>query len=157
MLEKLFDESAICHDCDVSEGELHEHGCDMEQCPFCGGQIITCDCCYKKLNLFDKDKYTDETAYLSPEVYKIGLTDVQWLAWVDILDAKGRIPYIVYPNVCCRCGKLWPSLFMVPKEEWEHYVQPSMRGEVLCRKCYDYIKKVTDKHGIAFDAASTSP
>src|SRR5665647_411105 len=53
-LEGLFDEmsallesarkKARCHDCGVSEGEIHEYGCDMEVCPFCGGQLISCDC-----------------------------------------------------------------------------------------------------------------
>lgn len=33
-----------CHDCHVKTGQLHIPGCDMEKCPRCGGQIITCDC-----------------------------------------------------------------------------------------------------------------
>jgi len=33
-----------CHDCGVEEGELHKEGCDMETCPKCGGQLISCDC-----------------------------------------------------------------------------------------------------------------
>jgi len=32
-----------CHDCDVKVGELHVLGCDMERCPICGNQLITCD------------------------------------------------------------------------------------------------------------------
>lgn len=31
-----------CHDCDCYEGEFHEEGCDMERCPECGGQLISC-------------------------------------------------------------------------------------------------------------------
>lgn len=34
-----------CHDCAVEKGQLHVPGCDVEQCPACGGQIISCDCC----------------------------------------------------------------------------------------------------------------
>lgn len=33
-----------CHDCNVLPGGLHHPGCDMETCPFCGGQAFICDC-----------------------------------------------------------------------------------------------------------------
>ena len=33
-----------CHDCRVLEGELHVAGCDVEECPICHTQLITCDC-----------------------------------------------------------------------------------------------------------------
>ncbi len=33
-----------CHDCRVIDGEYHVPGCDVEQCPECGGQLIGCDC-----------------------------------------------------------------------------------------------------------------
>lgn len=33
-----------CHDCGVKIGELHVPNCDVENCPRCFGQIITCGC-----------------------------------------------------------------------------------------------------------------
>ena len=33
-----------CHDCGVLESELHVPNCDVEECPVCSGQLITCDC-----------------------------------------------------------------------------------------------------------------
>jgi hypothetical protein len=33
-----------CHDCAVEPGELHLPGCDDEECPACGGQVISCGC-----------------------------------------------------------------------------------------------------------------
>jgi len=33
-----------CHDCGVIKGEFHVPGCDAEECPVCGGQMIGCDC-----------------------------------------------------------------------------------------------------------------
>ncbi len=32
----------VCHDCSAKPGELHKLGCDMERCPFCGRQLISC-------------------------------------------------------------------------------------------------------------------
>jgi hypothetical protein len=36
-----------CHDCAALKGEFHVLGCDVERCPVCGAQAITCDCAYE--------------------------------------------------------------------------------------------------------------
>ena len=33
-----------CGDCGVSKNGIHHLGCDMEECPRCNGQFISCDC-----------------------------------------------------------------------------------------------------------------
>jgi rRNA maturation endonuclease Nob1 len=33
-----------CGDCGAAVGEYHRDGCDLEICPICGGQFLTCDC-----------------------------------------------------------------------------------------------------------------
>lgn len=35
---------ARCHDCNVESGYKHHPGCDMEECPRCLGQLISCRC-----------------------------------------------------------------------------------------------------------------
>lgn len=35
-----------CHDCGVASGGYHHPGCDMERCPCCGRQLITCGCLF---------------------------------------------------------------------------------------------------------------
>ena len=33
-----------CGDCGCPAGTYHHPGCDMESCPKCGGQLISCGC-----------------------------------------------------------------------------------------------------------------
>lgn len=43
-----------CHDCNVLYGQLHHPGCDVERCPICGGQRMTCGCDDKTSEYFKK-------------------------------------------------------------------------------------------------------
>jgi hypothetical protein len=173
----MMNDRATCHDCGVREGQLHEPGCDMERCPFCGRQLITCGCAYEHFypktyrwewgrpaRFTDADRehaksctladWTCETCAaleakgtngLPASVYFDGLHDEQAAEWDRRLAEKGRVPWIQYPTICCRCGKLWPQMFRVPDEEWEKYVEPEMRGRLLCAECYGWIKRAIDE------------
>lgn len=39
-----WDATGPCHDCVVVEGQLHVPGGDVERCPKCGRQFISCGC-----------------------------------------------------------------------------------------------------------------
>ena len=43
---EYFDVNERCHDCNIlnKPGNLHHLGCDMERCPKCKGQLISCNC-----------------------------------------------------------------------------------------------------------------
>ena len=134
-----------CHDCAVPEGQIHQQGCDMERCPFCGGQLISCDCAYLQLKLRDRKRYGPETLFLPPATYNYGLEPAQARAWNRLLNQQGRIPWIEYPNLCCRCGVKWPAMFKVSDAEWQRYIQPDKQDQMLCRPCYNQTKRLIDE------------
>jgi hypothetical protein len=44
-----------CGDCGVQRGGYHHLGCDIQECPVCGRQMLSCDC------RFDEDGPDDES------------------------------------------------------------------------------------------------
>ena len=142
MKKKQHQEPKICHDCGCEEGQIHMHGCDMEYCPFCGGQLISCMCCYSMLG-YSYD-WGAPNCGLPEEVYKHGLSDEETDKWLDMLDEKGRVPYIRWPNLCTYCGKLWPDMFRVPDEEWKKYIRMDHQNDMICIDCWNHIKSVID-------------
>jgi hypothetical protein len=129
-----------CRDCGCLEGELHEFGCFQEKCPFCGHQLQTCNCFMEHISPRPGSRRVVGRAVDAFD----GMTAAQEAEWERALGREGRIPFVVYPNLCARCGKLWPPMFMVPNDEWKGYVEPARRREMLCRRCYGHIKKVID-------------
>lgn len=131
-----------CPDCETPEGALHALFCTRERCPFCGAQLASCACKYDVLTLTEEER-TSLEEYIDDSVEPLrGVME----RWEEALNRKGRVPYIVYPNVCARCGALWPEFFRVPDPEWERYIQIDMRDKVICRPCFDEIRRLIDSH-----------
>ncbi len=65
----------VCPACHAASGELHELGCPVEICPWCGGQLVHCPCRFDKLEL---DHISSEHDLVRFE---------------EILNEQGRIPY----------------------------------------------------------------
>lgn len=83
-----------CPDCDAPDGAIHDLFCTKERCPFCGGQLITCECIHAVLKLTDDeqqswDEYVDDS--VPP------LSDIL-TRWKHALAQKGRIPFESYPD-----------------------------------------------------------
>jgi ankyrin repeat protein len=83
-----------CPDCDAQHGALHDLFCTKERCPFCGGQLISCECIHTILNLAD-DKQQAWDEYLDDSVPP--LSDIL-TRWRNALAQQGRIPFESYPD-----------------------------------------------------------
>lgn len=100
----------ICGDCFCKEGELHEEGCDMEKCPNCGGQLISCGC------------------FMDNRVYD------------NMKNIPNREPFFVTTDSCARCGVEEPRMMMVDNETWKNICGVTFNEEsILCPACMDFI------------------
>ena len=83
-----------CLDCGVRSGELHDLFCTKERCPFCGGQLISCDCIRNVLKLSEEEcRALDENVDDSVPP----LSDIMQ-RWREALDRKGRVPFEAFSD-----------------------------------------------------------
>jgi hypothetical protein len=135
----------VC-ECGAKEGQWHRFGCRFEQCPFCEGTLGSdCDCCYDLLGLRSSSN-PPEYDGLPRDVYKGGLSAEQEARWQAILEARGRLPFVDAPQMCARCGRLWPDFFVVQDTVWEYYAGPRLRDAVVCEPCFDELRRAVDRH-----------
>jgi hypothetical protein len=83
-----------CVGCAAMQDQLHRWGCDDELCPFCGGQLMSCDCTNDLMDIVLNRTDADTVDCFSPSEKKrwvelIGDLKVQWQ---EVLDS----PYQTY-------------------------------------------------------------
>ena len=110
---------AVCHDCGVKEGELHESGCDVERCHTCGQQVIVC---------YEHCFHEDGTIRQS------------------FTDSRREV-FIHVPLCCAVCLEPYPEFFRVDDNEWKR-IPIVLHDKIVCRKCYDFIIEAQNRINI---------
>jgi hypothetical protein len=77
-----------CGDCGTIRGGWHHPGCDLQRCPACGRQLISCGC------RFDEDK--TDTSELRGEPLGVDgnglLTERAWVGGQEVIIHRGDYP-----------------------------------------------------------------
>ena len=85
-------DSKTCYQCGASAGELHARGCDVEQCPYCGRQLLSCD----HSVLFNDDAVPQDDR-MPWDGFWPGVTECRAFGWfARLVPGRGWVP--CHPN-----------------------------------------------------------
>jgi hypothetical protein len=85
-----------CHDCKAKPGEMHKGNCDVERCPLCGHQAMSCGCVYE-VNEMSRERLKQE----HPDIYKGGPTEAMYKKLEEAFaEVGGPLPWTgIWPGV----------------------------------------------------------
>jgi hypothetical protein len=71
----------------------------------------------------------------------------------DCEDPVERVPFFHFPNICHRCAKVYPGIFMVPDREWRRVVPRGHWRDVICWDCYEFMRSKMKVDGVSKEVA----
>jgi hypothetical protein len=79
-------ETGNCLACEAGQGQLHEAGCDWEECPVCHSQMIACNCDIPTLVGMSLSEARDfeQTGQFTGDYAK---------KWESVLTKRGLVPW----------------------------------------------------------------
>jgi hypothetical protein len=84
-----------CGDCGVARGGHHHPGCDMQRCPLCRGQMMTCDCRFDEDGP-DEDELDDDDSDGAGEPLMVNrdgvLIERRWVGEQEVIVHYDDIP-----------------------------------------------------------------
>lgn len=75
-----------CPDCEVEVGQVHKLGCDVGRCPYCGGQLLTCE--HYRVGAVDPPPQDDRVAWTGTWPGDTGSAG----AWVGVMRRSTASP-----------------------------------------------------------------
>jgi hypothetical protein len=119
-----------CGDCVAIRGGWHHPGCDLQRCPVCGGQLMSCGC------LFDEDEGDGDASDLPVEPLGVDgngvLTERMWLGDQAVIIHRDDYPETDITTVRgIRCTTALRTVIDVAPE-----VEPAHLDEIV-QDCLD--------------------
>ena len=125
-----------CHDCGVVHGGFHHLGCDVQECPCCGSQMMTCGCRFDEdADLIDEDLDDGDAEPVGVDATG-GLVERIWVGGTEVLVHHADIPdkdLTVVRGIPCTTA-LRTIIDLAPEVDAHHLAE--MLDDALTRRLF---------------------